>query len=151
MKSIKSLNITMNETELQYIWRICNQKEILGYTWEQIAEILNKNLKDDETEYLSESAYRKKYQQALKFKQEVFDMDMDNIDDRIEEYRQIKMEAEMAKKEVQTERLFVNRRLRETTRARMIQDKTKLAIKEVEAIDMPDFKPLKIGNKDSEY
>lgn len=148
---MENLNIMMNETELQYIWRICNQKEILGKTWEEIALILNKNLCDDETEHLSESAYRKKYQMAKKMKEEVFDRDMENFDDRIEEYRQIKLEAEMAKKEVQTERLFVNRRIRETTRAKMIEEKVNKAIKVECDLPLPEFKPLNAGQSNSEY
>lgn len=63
-----------NENELQYIWRICSAKDsgVLSLTWNEVADILNKNLFEDETEYLGESAYRKKYQQAKSFYDDVF-------------------------------------------------------------------------------
>lgn len=62
-----------NETETQYIWRICSAKDIgtLDITWDEVANILNKELRD-EGEYYTSSAYRKKYQQAKLFKDEVF-------------------------------------------------------------------------------
>lgn len=148
---MENLNIKRNETETQYIWRICSQKEILGYNWKQIAEILNKNLQESVEEYLSESAYRKKYQQAKKFKEEVFDIELVNVDDRLDEYAQMKMEAKMAIKEAQTERMFTNRQLRESTRARMIQDKTNKAIKVECDLPLPEFETLKINETESEY
>ena len=46
-----------NETELEYILRICSQKDVIG-TWSKVASILNENLNKN----YSESAYRKKYQ-----------------------------------------------------------------------------------------
>jgi len=63
-----------NESELQYIWRICSAKDsgLLDVTWEELAIIMNNSLYPDETEWLGESAYRKKYQQAKAFYDEVF-------------------------------------------------------------------------------
>lgn len=63
-----------NESELQYIWRICSDKDagVIQMTWEELSEVLNKNLRDDESEWLTSSAYRKKYQQAKAFYDEVF-------------------------------------------------------------------------------
>lgn len=46
-----------NETELEYILRICSQKDVIG-TWDEVASILNENLNKN----YGESAYRKKYQ-----------------------------------------------------------------------------------------
>ena len=46
-----------NETELEYILRICSQKDVIG-TWKEVASILNENL----NKAYDESAYRKKYQ-----------------------------------------------------------------------------------------
>lgn len=69
-----NLELKENESELQYIWRLCNAKDsgILDMNWEELTEILNKNLREDETEYYGSSAYRKKYQQAKLFYEEVF-------------------------------------------------------------------------------
>lgn len=46
-----------NELELEYILRICSQKDVIG-TWAKVASILNENLNQN----YDESAYRKKYQ-----------------------------------------------------------------------------------------
>lgn len=66
-----------DETELQYVWRLCSAKDSgsLDMTWEELAEVLNKNLREDESEYYVSSAYRKKYQQAKAFRDEVFIME----------------------------------------------------------------------------
>lgn len=61
------------ESELQYIWRICSAKDsgTLDKTWTELADILNAELRDEDNGY-NESAYRKKYQQAKQFYEEVF-------------------------------------------------------------------------------
>lgn len=46
------------ESEEQYIYRICSQKESSGMTWQQVADIINAALDQN----YGESAYRKKYQ-----------------------------------------------------------------------------------------
>ena len=61
------------ETENQYLWRIgrlidSGQIE----SWKAITPTLNKQLRNDETEYRDESAYRKKYQYAKMFYDDVF-------------------------------------------------------------------------------
>ena len=61
------------ETENQYIWRIgrlIDSGQIEG--WKAITPTLNKQLRNDETEYRDESAYRKKYQYAKMFYEDVF-------------------------------------------------------------------------------
>lgn len=59
------------ESELQYIWRLASAKDsgVLDITWDDLADVFNKNL--DHEEWTS-SAYRKKYQQAKSFYNEVF-------------------------------------------------------------------------------
>lgn len=63
-----------SENDLQYIWRICSAKDAgtINLTWEEVAEILNREIIKDESEFLGESAYRKKYQQAKAFYDSVF-------------------------------------------------------------------------------
>ena len=50
-------SIRSNETELEYILRICSQKDVIG-TWDKVASILNENLNKN----YGESTYRKKFQ-----------------------------------------------------------------------------------------
>ena len=51
------------ETESAYIWRLGQAKDngILDLTWTEIADLINKEFREDVSEYRSESAYRKKY------------------------------------------------------------------------------------------
>ena len=62
------------ESELQYIWRLGQAKEngLLDMTWDEIAALINKAFREDETVYRSESAYRKRYNNAKDFNTEVF-------------------------------------------------------------------------------
>ena len=58
-----------NENEEQFIWRLGQAKDsgLLGLSWNEIADIINKQFREDESEYRSEAAYRKSYQQAKRF------------------------------------------------------------------------------------
>jgi predicted phosphodiesterase len=84
------------ETETQYVWRICSAKDtgILDITWDEVASILNKELRD-EGEYYTSSAYRKKYQQAKLFRDEVFSKETDKESEQ--KYDEQKRELERLK------------------------------------------------------
>lgn len=58
-----------NENEFQYIWRLGQAKDsgLLDMDWNSIAMLINSEFRADETEYRTEAAYRKGYQQAKKF------------------------------------------------------------------------------------
>ena len=98
------LNKNKNETELQYVWRLCSAKDSgsLDMTWDELTEVLNKNLREDESEYYGSSAYRKKYQQAKAFRDEVF------VHEESEDYQNdimaLKRELERAKVQFRDER-----------------------------------------------
>lgn len=57
------------ENEEQYIWRLGRAKDSgeLDMSWEEIADIINKEFREDDSEYRNESAYRKPFQQAKRF------------------------------------------------------------------------------------
>ena len=98
------LSKNKDETELQYVWRLCSAKDSgsLDMTWDELAEVLNKNLREDESEYYGSSAYRKKYQQAKAFRDEVF------VAEESEDYQKdimaLKRELERAKVQFRDER-----------------------------------------------
>ena len=58
-----------NENEEQFLWRIGQEKTngTLEMNWTEIADVMNKEFRDDISEYRSEAAYRKPFQQALRF------------------------------------------------------------------------------------
>ena len=65
-----NLNKKPDESELQYIWRLALAKDSgsLDMTWEELADIFNENLENN----YGSSAYRKKFQQAQHFYDDVF-------------------------------------------------------------------------------
>lgn len=58
-----------NENECQYIWRLGQAKDsgLLDMDWNGISDAINKEFRNDESEYRTEAAYRKGYQQAKKY------------------------------------------------------------------------------------
>lgn len=57
------------ENEYQYLWRIGQAKDsgLLDMDWNAIADVINKEFRNDESEYRTEAAYRKSYQHAKKY------------------------------------------------------------------------------------
>lgn len=62
------------ESEKQYLWRIGTAIEngSAGITWEEATPYINKEWREDESEYRTSSAYRKQVQYAIPFYEEVF-------------------------------------------------------------------------------
>ena len=58
-----------DESEEQFIWRVGQAKDAgtLDMGWDEIADIINIEYRDDESEYRNESAYRKPYQSAKRY------------------------------------------------------------------------------------
>lgn len=126
------------ETEESFIWRIGRLKDSgeLDLEWPQIAAIINREFRADETEYREESAYRKPYQQAKRFYEAgVFE------DLTTEKYIEVlKFEQRELKKERQKlsdEKLEYNRWLREQARDELIAEQICKAIKETPEIVVP--------------
>ena len=84
------------ESELQYIWRLGQAKEngLLDMTWDEIAALINKAFREDETVYRSESAYRKRYNNAKDFNTEVFSKEnrSNELDEQIRELERKKIQ-----------------------------------------------------------
>ena len=126
-----------DESDLQYIWRLCSSKDagVLDMTWDELASILNRELIDDESEYLGESAYRKKYQQAKSFYEEVFSQMLPgDYHDKIALQR---TELQKERYKLQTEKLEYNRWLREDARDEMFEEKVVNAIAQYANISPP--------------
>lgn len=128
MNESVNLNRAPDESELQYIWRMCSAKDagVIELTWTELAEILNKELVDDESEYLGESAYRKKYQQAKSFYDDVFSkMVSEEYHNQIVDKRR---ELQKERYKLQTEKLEYSRWLREDARDELFEEKVIEAI-----------------------
>lgn len=63
------ITIKKNETELEFLWRVGNAKDNgeITETWDEIAEYINEEFRENYESYRSSSAYRKAYQNSKWF------------------------------------------------------------------------------------
>lgn len=102
----------VGETEEQFLWRLGEAKDsgLLDYSWEEIADIMNKEFRMDESEYRTEAAYRKPYQMAKRFYDKVFSKMSD--EKYFKELSDKKRELERAKVQFRDERNAWNKQNR---------------------------------------
>ncbi len=137
-----------NENEEQFLWRIGQAKDsgTIDLDWTEIADIMNREFRDDESEYRNESAYRKPYQQAKRFfEANVFDKY--NQDSYIEELQETKHEIRREKQKLFDERTALNKILREQGRKESMFDIVARAIDEYTHTRF-DYFPTKIEDSD---
>ena len=77
--TIIELTRKSNENEREYIWRLASAKDAgtLDMTWDELTEIFNRELRDED-ETFNSSAYRKPFQQAKAFYEDVFSKMVDS-------------------------------------------------------------------------
>lgn len=105
------------ESEEQFLWRIGQAKDngLIDCDWATIADIMNHEFREDETEYRTEASYRKPYQQALRFFNAGVFKQNSNPND-IGELQKAKHEIRKEKQKLFDERTALNRSLRERAR-----------------------------------
>lgn len=133
-----------NENEEQFLWRLGQQKDmgLIDCSWEDIADIMNKEFRDDVSEYKSEAAYRKPYQQAKRFfEANVFECE-NNDDEHIHE---IKKETQ----KLRDERTSLNKTLREQGRRESLYDVVKRTFNDCE-IEPFEYTPKEIEYSDND-
>ena len=129
------LNKKSTENEREYIWRICSAKDYgtLDADWDEVARILNHGLFDDDYDaYLSPSAFRKPYQEARKYYEDVFSKQESNeytndLSDKL-------YELEKKKKQIQAEKVEYNKWLREDARDELILEKIINAVRDTSTL-----------------
>ena len=121
------------ETETEYIYRICCNKDEIG-SWIDVAEVLNRELGYDYTEC--------KYRKDFTSFQKIFDANKGKlVGDGYE--KSIREQIEELRKErakLQTEKLEYNRWLRENARDELITEKLVDAIKTLDQVDIPEHR-----------
>lgn len=139
-----------NENEEQFLWRIGQAKDsgVLDLSWEEIAEIINKEFRSDISEYRSEAAYRKPYQQAKRF-YEAGTFEKLTQDTYIKELRIAKQEVRKEKQKLFDERNALNKILREESRRESMLDIVKRAIEEYKPIKF-DYIPMTVSDSDND-
>lgn len=126
------------ETEIQYLWRVGKLVETgqVG-SWKEITPTLNKQLREED-EYYDESAYRKKYQAAKKFYDEIFSQQGD--EDFKKEQEELLREIKKEKIKLRDERTESNRGIRIEAR---VEDKLDYLEDIISKQGKVDYKPLK--------
>lgn len=124
-----------DENENQYIWRIgkkIDSGEIPG--WKDIVDILNKELRTDETEYRDESAYRKKYQYAKMFYNDVFSKY--DSDEYLQELKERQLNIEKERQKLNATKVEFNRGIRQQSRFELFYDNIR---SQIPIVKPPEF------------
>lgn len=118
-----------NENEDQYILRICSMKEYQGWTWQQVADILNESLGRN----FGESAYRKKVQHFNKML-EANEQSIFKEDEYLKKIENQKLELEKERQKLYTTKVEMQRLIRQEARFEMFYENVKNSI---ETLPMP--------------
>lgn len=128
-------SVHKGETEKQYIWRVSQYVKENKITWRELADIINQTWREDESEYRDESAYRKPVSYAAAYYDEVFSKMISNeySDQLVAQKNEIIKE----RKKIQTEKIEINKWLRESARDEMIAEQITKAISKLEPLKIP--------------
>ena len=139
-----SLKRQPDENEEQFIWRLGQAKDsgAIDLDWSDIADIINEEFREDESEYRSEAAYRKPYQQSKRFFENNAFKQYSDEEAYLKELRDAKFELKKEKQKVSDERTELNRQLREQARREAFID--------LVANKISNVKPLKLNYRDKE-
>lgn len=135
------LRVLPNETEDECLFRIGEAKRdgLLDITWTQIADFFNKTFRENDTEYRTESSYRKKFKNYIDAKDMLVKSKFteSGFEEQYKEIEAKKRELQKEKVKVQTEKLEYNRWLREEARDELIAEKICTAIRVNNSIISP--------------
>lgn len=141
-----------NENTNEYIWRMCDYKDkgLLDLNWEQLGDVINKELFGNDTDlYRTSSAYRKPYQYARDFYDDVFKKKiLDNDFDAIKKLDDIKREIQKERIKLSTTRAEYNRWLRENARDELIVEEICKSISGLSPLEKPLYIQDKYGSKE---
>ena len=145
-----NLHREQNENEEQFIWRLGQAKDngLIDLDWNDLADIINKEFRDDESEYRSESAYRKSYNQARRF----LDAGVFKSGEALsclDELTEAKHEIRKEKQKLFDERTALNKVLREQGRIESMFDVVKRTIEEYEPVRF-DYYPVDHPDSDND-
>lgn len=139
-----------NENEEQFIFRIGQAKDSgnLDMSWDEIAMIINKEFRTDESEYRSEAAYRKPYQQAKRyFEANVFKTYTDE-DSYFKELQVQKQELEKERQKLYATKTEYSRQVRQQSRFELFYENV---AQELNEYDVPEFVGLNYSEQMKSY
>ena len=141
-----------NENTNEYIWRMCDYKDkgLLDLNWEQVGELINKELfGSDEELYRTSSAYRKPYQYAKDFYDDVFKKRMYSYDNEaIKTMDDLKRDIQKERIKLNTTRVEYNKWLRENARDELIVEEICKSISNLSPLEKPAYIQNKYSTKE---
>ena len=140
MEAFKRLE---NEDENAYIWRVCDNKDLIG-TWQDVCNLLNEELHHD----YNESWYRKMYQSFMMVFDSIKDKYFDN--EQLKQMEQKKQEIIKERYRLNDERTAYNRALRNDARLDARLDMLEQKITEFGKISFPDVNNIHTGVNDND-
>nr|DAW45460.1 MAG TPA: DNA polymerase II small subunit [Caudoviricetes sp.] len=143
------LKIMPHETEDECLMRIGEAKRdgLLDVKWVDIAEFFNKAFRADETEYRTESSYRKKFKNYIDAKNLFVKQNLNDVD-MSEELSMKLREIEKAKIKLRDERTDYQKSLREDARRESFIELIERVMKE--EINAFDYKASPVINSDDD-
>lgn len=139
-----------DENEERFLWRIGQAKDngTLDLSWAEIADVINKEFREDISEYRCEAAYRKPYQQTKRFF-EAGVFENFSTSDYITELQEQKQEIRKEKQKLSDERAALNNRLRQNARVEENLSYLEKLIKDSSKTTFPEFhNEVNISNND---
>ena len=141
-----------NENTNEYIWRMCDYKDkgLLDLNWEQVGKLINKELfGSDEELYRTSSAYRKPYQYAKDFYDDVFKKRMYSYDNEaIKKMDDLKRDIQKERIKLNTTRVEYNKWLRENARDELIVEEICKSISNLSPLEKPAYIQNKYSTKE---
>ena len=130
-----NLHMNDSETEEEFIYRICSNKDSIG-SWIDVANVLNNELNHNYTE----SKYRKDFSSFNK----LFEGNKNKFvnEDYVKSIEEERRELQKERYKLQTEKLEYNRWLRENARDDLIFERINESIKDLPEFTVPEHKNL---------
>lgn len=139
-----------NETEEEYLWRVGKLIDSGEYkNWKEISNIINKEFNIDEDKWRDESAFRKPYQYAKKFYDNVFSKMIDKNSDEdyyINELQEVRRELERARIQYRDERNAWQKQNYAEARAETTLELLEEKLTKLGKVNFEDIKPPRINS-----
>ncbi|MFS0643693.1 hypothetical protein [Siminovitchia sp. 179-K 8D1 HS] len=129
-----SLERQQGESLKEYKIRLCENKQDYSLTWDEVAALINQETGDS----FGESTYRKWFS-AFHEGQEYEANKIATSEDKLDEFTIKKLELQKERNKLQSEKLELNKWIREQARAENIAEKIQLAVENMEPIQIPEM------------
>ena len=129
---ITDYKLDTKDNELQTLWKLgeLKDKELLEASWQEIADFMNLHYRLDETEYRTESAYRKTYKNGKLFSEQVFQINGGSDIEGLTEMREERVALQKERQRLRDERAQYGKYVRDESRFEQRLDEMEALIME---------------------